>query len=225
MVSGLLLFGLPALLLDPFTADLPTVLRASLLTLVPAAVLVIANSRPSARSDFFAVLGAGVAGVAGAFLLLPADPELLVRRPAAAGCMGATVISIAFGSYLGHSVPGHPPLRWRLLLMVGPSLLLAGAPGVLHAGTFGMPGLLDLPKALWEGVEMVLLVWLVREVDPVALSARYLLIPFLTAVEGFVYLRPGAGWRLALGAGLLVYGAVRLLRRTDPGEEPSMSLL
>ncbi len=106
-------------------------------------------------------------------------------------------------------------LRPALLLMVGPSAVLLLAVGSVVRLSWAVPGWVDLVGVLWGAAEVMLLVYLVREMSPVALGARFLLVPLLTTAEGFVLVRPEITWRLLAGALLLGFGAVQLLRQGD----------
>ncbi len=93
--SGLLLFGLPALLLERSDMQLPALTEVALLALVPVVLLVISATRGSSGGEFLGLLGAALAGLAGAFLLLPADPALLLQRPAAGVLFAMVILSVA----------------------------------------------------------------------------------------------------------------------------------
>ncbi len=77
---------------------------------------------------------------------------------------------------------------------------------------------------MWGAVEVWLLMYLLRAVPPIPLSTRYLLVPLVTALEGVAFVRPRIGWRLMLGAALLLFGSVKLLMQ-EPQEDSPLSLL
>ena len=77
--------------------------------------------------------------------------------------------------------------------------------------------LFDLP-VMW------LTVWLIREVDPGRLSARFLLVPLVTAVGGYAAM--GGGVELEAGVGLVLLAAsgIVLIRDKAPsGDEDAFS--
>jgi drug/metabolite transporter (DMT)-like permease len=78
--------------------------------------------------------------------------------------------------------------------------------------------------ALAQGFEVVLLVLLLRGMSPVRFGARYLVIPLLTVVEGFVLLRPGLTLRMGLGVVLLAGSAGFLLLSQEVDEGAALSL-
>ncbi len=57
---------------------------------------------------------------------------------------------------------------------------------------------------LIDGPVLLLTMWLLREMSAVRFSTRYLLVPLVTIVEGFLLVRPQWGW--TMGAGLLLLG-------------------
>ncbi|WP_213803444.1 hypothetical protein [Granulicella sp. dw_53] len=67
------------------------------------------------------------------------------------------------------------------------------------------------------GGSSVLLVFLLRNMDPLRFGTRYLVVPLLAIVEGYILLRPDLTLRNGFGIGLLAAGASFLLfsRRTD----------
>lgn len=222
--SGLLLFGLPSFLLDT-SVGLPAVTRVAVLGLVPVVMVGIASAGETSGGDFLGLLGAALAGVAGGLLLLPADPALLLHRPMAGLLMVVVIASVALGSYGGYIAAKGLTMKELILLMGGPSLVLAGVMGVFwHTGLVTPTGQ-DVPGLLLRATEILLLVYLIKVMSPVALAARYLLVPLITAIEGFVYLRPQVSWRLVLGMLLLAFSSLRLLTRGGSREEPRMSLL
>ena len=105
--------------------------------------------------------------------------------------------------------------------------LASSAFGAANSGSewswsaFGVEALkalcLDLPQ-------IVLLLWLMREVAPERLSARALVIPLLTVLEGYALVRPEISVRSIGGAALLLYGAWRLLMGGQRDEEPALML-
>lgn len=223
--SGLLLFGLPLFLLDASVGALPALTQVAVLALVPTVMVVIATARETGGGDFLGPLSASLAGVAGAFLLLPVDPVLLLHRPWAGMLLAVEIVSIALGSYGAYAAAKHMQVRELILVMVGPSLVLAGVVGLFRHTGLVVPTGQDVPGLVLRATEMLLLVYLIRVMSPVALAARYLLVPLITAVEGFVYLRPQVSWRPVLGMLLLAFSSWRLLKQGGSREEPRMSLL
>ena len=79
-------------------------------------------------------------------------------------------------------------------------------------------------SSLVDVVEVLLLVWLLREIPPVRFSARYLAIPLLTVLESYVLMRPEWTVRMGFGTVLLAVGAGMLLFLKVGDEETVLSL-
>jgi hypothetical protein len=73
-------------------------------------------------------------------------------------------------------------------------------------------------------VEVLLIVWLLREMLPVRFAARYLVIPLLTILESYALMRPDWTVRMGLGTLLLAAGAGALLFWKAGDEETVLSL-
>ncbi|RSL15074.1 hypothetical protein EDE15_0550 [Edaphobacter aggregans] len=73
-------------------------------------------------------------------------------------------------------------------------------------------------------IEIALLVWLLRELPPIRLSARYLVIPLLTVIEGYIVLQPQITARLTVGTTLLTASAAWILFARIEENEPVLSL-
>ncbi len=72
--------------------------------------------------------------------------------------------------------------------------------------------------------EAVLLAVLLREIPPVRLGARFLVVPLLAIVEGALVLRPEVTLRMLGGAGLMAGAATVLLAARGVDEVSSLSL-
>jgi len=78
--------------------------------------------------------------------------------------------------------------------------------------------------SLIDLIEITLLIWLLREMPPIRLSARSLVIPLFTVIEGYIVLRPQITVRLTVGAALLIAGAAWILFAKIEENEPVLSL-
>jgi hypothetical protein len=71
---------------------------------------------------------------------------------------------------------------------------------------------------------VLLIVWLLREMQPVRFAARYLVIPLLTVLESYILMRPEWTLRMGCGTVLLAAGAGALLLSTAGEDETVLSL-
>ena len=79
-------------------------------------------------------------------------------------------------------------------------------------------------SSLVDVVEVLLIVWLLRETPPVRFAARYFVIPLLTVLESYVLMRPEWTVRMGCGTALLAVGAGLLLFLKAGEEETALSL-
>jgi hypothetical protein len=78
--------------------------------------------------------------------------------------------------------------------------------------------------SLVDLVEVLLIVWLLREMPPIRFAARYLVIPLLTVLESYVVMRPEWTVRMGFGTALLAAGGGMLLFLKAGEEEAVLSL-
>jgi hypothetical protein len=78
--------------------------------------------------------------------------------------------------------------------------------------------------SLVDVAEVLLIVWLLREMSPIRFAARYLVIPLLTVLESYVVMRPEWTVRMGFGTALLAAGGGILLFLNAGEEETPLSL-
>ncbi len=223
-LPGILVFACSWALSGLVGRGLPGFTRTLLVMLVPVGIILVTAARDTAGVDFLSLLAAALAGVGGVLLLLPVNLEAMLHSPAATAATLVVVCGLSVGSCL-MSAMRAVPVRVGMLLVLLPNVVLqAGALAFDHR-LFRLPGLGDAPGVVWQGGEMACLVYLLRTVEPVPLAARFLLVPLVGVGEGLFLVRPAFTWRMALGAGLLLFGSVRLLRESSRERDSSLSLL
>jgi hypothetical protein len=93
------------------------------------------------------------------------------------------------------------------------------------ASLMSISSLMDISVNLSvDMVEVLLLVWLLREMAPVRFAARYLVIPLVTVLESYVLMRPELTIRMGFGTALLAAGAAGLLFLKAEDGETALSL-
>jgi hypothetical protein len=105
-------------------------------------------------------------------------------------------------------------------------LLLASTPIAKQtwSGTWSGLGVETAKAVLFDLPQIVLLVWLMRDVAPARLAARTLVVPLLTVVEGYALLRPEITARSLAAVGLLVLGVCWLMTARETEEGPRLML-
>ena len=158
-----------------------------------------------------------LAALGGAALLLP-----FTMPPTAAGkaWLGGLFVAALLSAYA--AVRLHRSLAGVGVLPA--AVMVAGAAAIV-AAVFYRVGYLPVSQftamaatvealrcVLLEGPALLLTVWLLREMQPVAVSTRYLLVPLVTIVESYVIERPHADWTVFAGMILMGGGSFLLLR-------------
>jgi drug/metabolite transporter (DMT)-like permease len=227
--AGFFLFALPEVVLAGASAHVSQSSETLVFMLVPVVVVFWVGQQSAgfgtgggAMRGLFPAL----AGLGGAALLLPfaLPPSLEGRLWMTALVASAIMAGIA-------AVAAHR-------LLVGFSIAQAGSAifGVscLAAAAFSWIDWTGLPPVTstaltFEGLRLLLIdapilllgLWLLRAMRPVAFSSRLLLVPSVTLVEGILAERPEVGWYGWLGLGLVLAAAILLLRSSETsGEVP-----
>jgi hypothetical protein len=209
---------------------MPGTSRSALFAVVPVVVVsVVAAGDSTGREERGArrFLAPALAGLGGLLLLLPLEfsGSLRGRLMLAAVCAAVVLVGLA-------SV-------WLYRLLRGVALADAIAvAGLANAGFLlfwsavredvvwrgrGLASVVSI-SSLVDVVEVLLLMWLLREMPPVRFAARYLVIPLLTVLESLVLMRPEWTLRIGFGTALLAAGAGMLLFLKAGGEETVLSL-
>lgn len=169
-----------------------------------------------------ALIGAG-----GLLLLLPLEISGSLRGRLMVGLVGAVVVLVGVTSV------------WLYRLLRGVGLATAIALVGLTNGLFLSVCSAFRGEMVWrwaeirsvvsisslvDGIEVLLIVWLLRDMQPIRFSSRYLVIPLLTILESYVVERPGVTVRIVCGTILLAAGAGALLFWKARDEDAVLSL-
>ena len=193
-----------------------------MLTLGPAIVVILEaqNEGFGNAENPLAKLGPAIAGVGGAALILPfALPESVGGQLWLAGLVASAVLSGLAAVRLHKLVRTGAEVE-AAAAICGACAVVCGIGALIWKAPLRSAGIRDwmiesTVCLLVDGPVIFLLLWLVRAMRPMALAARFLLIPAVTVIEGVVLLRPEWNWTLCLGLASLVGGGVLLLRRTE----------
>lgn len=208
--AGAVLLGAPSLLGRLFSEVRPET-SVALYALAPLCVVfaVVQTSDDGSRGLLMPTL----VGFAGALLLLPWRPP-----STAAGTIAFAAILLGVALTAGASVWLHTLLRGTRLLQAATLVTLSSALvfGLLslraERQSVAVGVIRGAVPALCELLELLLLIWLVRELPPERFASRFFLVPAITVLEGLVLLRGKLDARMGLGLLLLIFGAASLLR-------------
>lgn len=215
--SSLMLVAVPEIILDFALRSISATTATAALALVPVMVSLTSQSGGSGGRTLTPTLAAA----GGLWLLLPAQLELSLSAGISALALLAAVASIGLASVSLHRLAQGCPMS---------ELIEAG--GVWNGALLLMAHLLERGggSAIWsasirgslDGLGLLLLLWLTREMRPVRLSTRFLFVPFVTVLEGAALMRPNLTLRMIAGLFLVVGGGLFVFLRD--GEESATSL-
>jgi len=225
LAASVLFFAVPLVLTVYAKEYAPETSVAVVFALAPVVVVLVWGA-VAQESDGMRKLIPALMGLAGVLLLLPFN--LPVSGPG-----WAALLEIAAAMVF---VAGAGVWMYRLLRRVSvmEALTIVGISNAVCLFAWCGVGLLDLrwrdaAGGVWWGwlagaTVAALTVWLLREIDPVRFSARFLVIPLVTIVEGFVLLRPEVTGRMVAGTVLLAGGVAWMMMAPREVDEEVLTL-
>lgn len=224
--GGVSFFGVPIVFFEWSGGSLSGTSRSVGFAAVPMVVVMVVASawgQDGARR----LMAPALAGLGGALLLLPFDLPVAFRGILMLGGLVVIVILVAIVSVWLNSVLQGFALSDAIAVVCLSNavfLLICGLSGGGFVWRWSVLGSLASIPSLVEVIVMIAMVWLLREMMPVRFAARYLVIPLLTVLEGYVFLRPDLTVRMGFGMALLAVGAGMILFSKNLGDEAGLSL-
>jgi drug/metabolite transporter (DMT)-like permease len=228
--SAVAFFGVPMVVAEAARGSLPAISRSALFAMVPVVVVMVmaagegaTRAEPGARKFLIPAL----VGLGGLLLLLPLQFSGSVRGWVMLGFACAAVILVGFASvWLYRLLRGLAVAEAIAAMGLANAVFLLASSAVLEDAVWRVGGLSPVISigSLVDVVEVLLIVWLLREMPPVRFAARYLVIPLVTVLESFVVMRPEWTVRMGFGTVLLAAGAGLLLFLKTGDEETMLSL-
>jgi hypothetical protein len=210
--AGVGFFGLPMVVVEVVRGSVGEISRSALFAMVPVVVvLVIATG--DAAGDAMRMLVPALMGLGGLWLLLPLDFSTSVRGLLMLGLVGATVVVVGVCSVWLYRMLRSVGLASAIAVVcLANSAFLLGCSGVRGELVWrGVASAASL-STLVDAVEVVLIVWLLREMPPVPILESYGLV------------RPEWTVRMGFGTILLAGGAGMLLLLKDVDNDRVLSL-
>jgi hypothetical protein len=225
-VMSLGFFGVPVAVGEWAQASVSEVSRSALFAMVPV-VVVMAIAAGDEERGVRRFLVPALAGLGGLLLLLPMGFSGTLLGRLMLGVVCASVILVGLSSVWLYRLLRGVALTQAVaaVCLVNAVFLLvcsAVSGDVVLRGSW-LASVISI-GSLVDVVEVVLIVWLLREMPPVRFAARCLLIPLLTILESYILVRPGVTMRLVCGTILLAAGAGMLLFLKVGEEETMLSL-
>ena len=224
ILPSLLAFAVPQLLFSVGANLLSTLMGTAVLAAVPVIVCVVGGVFETADAGTMVSLLPSMMAFGGLLLLLPVvfpasnQGRLGLAVYVAAACSAAigSVLFFRRVSTASGRIPRRVLLRTAaaanagLFALIWPVLKVLSTPTPDQAGFASPWSALVFCLVTLSG--MAMLFDLLATMLPLALAARFIIIPLLATVEALVLLRPGLTWRAAAGALLGAMGAALLLR-------------
>jgi hypothetical protein len=221
-------FGVPIVVAEYVRGSVPGISRSALFAMVPVVVvLVVAAGDRKEGEDARRLLVPALTGLGGLLLLLPLDFSGSVRGRLMLALVCAAVVLVGLASvWLYRLLRGVRSAEAIAIVGLANGFVLLGWSIVREdvVWRWGGLGSILLISSLVDVVEVLLIVWLLREMLPVRFAARYLVIPLLTILESYALMRPDWTLRIGFGTLLLAAGGGALLFWKAGEEETVLSL-
>jgi drug/metabolite transporter (DMT)-like permease len=223
-------FGVPIVVAEYARGSVPTISRSALFALVPVVVVMaVASGVPAEREERGArlFLMPALGGLGGLLLLLPLAFSGSARGWVMLAVVCAAVVLVGLASvWLYRLLRGFALADAIAVVGLANAVFLVVWSAVREGVVWRGNGFVSMVSgaSLVDVVEVLLIVWLLREMPPIRFAARYLVIPLLTVVESYVLMRPEWTVRMGFGTALLALGAGMLLFLKAGEEETVLSL-
>jgi hypothetical protein len=223
-------FGVPIVVAEYVQGSVPATSRSALFAMVPVVVVLVVAASDEAEGEQRGarqLLVPALTGLGGLLLLLPLDFSGSVRGYSMLALVCAAVILAGAASvWLHRLLRGFPLAEAIAIVGLSNAIFLSGS-SAAHEDVVrrwgGLGSILSI-SSLVDVVEVLLIVWLLREMLPTRFASRYLVIPLVTVLEGYALVRPDWTVRMVVGTLLLAGGAGGLLFWKAGEEETVLSL-
>jgi drug/metabolite transporter (DMT)-like permease len=228
--AGVGFFGVPMVVGEYARGSVPAISRSALFAAVPVVVVMtvaVGDTRGREESGARRFLIPALVGLGGLLLLLPLEFSGSLRGWVMLAFVCVAVVLVGLASVrLYRLLRGIALADAVAVVGLANAVFLLGWSVLRDDVVWRRSGLSSMASisSLVDVVEVLLIVWLLREMPPVRFAARYLVIPLLTVLESYVLMRPEWTVRMLGGTALLAAGAAMLLFLKSNEEETMLSL-
>jgi hypothetical protein len=228
--AAVIFFGIPIVASEYARGSASAITRSALFAMVPVVVVLAVAAGDAAGGEERGArrfLVPALIGLGGLLLLLPLEFSGSVRGRVLLALVCAVVVFVGLASVWMYRLLQKFSFAEAVAIVgVANAIFLLGWSAVCGDAVWRLRELVSVAQvsSLADMVEVMLIVWLLREMPPVRFVARYLLIPLLTVLESYVLMRPEWTVRMISGTVLLAVGAGTLLFWKVGEEETVLSL-
>jgi hypothetical protein len=224
--AAIAMIAVPEILASVASGSVSQLTEVLVYMLVPVVVVVSMAQKAAgfgAVDNPLRMIVPALAGLGGAALVIPASWPPTFTGRAFLVAMSASAVLAGLAAVWLYELLAQADVLRASAVVAGSSGAVAGAfcwigwIGIVDANAAGA-GVEALRCLLFEGPIILLTVWLLREMRPVAFSARCLLIPLVTIIESYLLMRPAINWTTVAGVILLAVGGFALLAAKDSQE-------
>src|ERR1700722_11200244 len=184
-------FGVPIVVVEYAGASVSSITRSALFAVVPVVVaLAVAAGDVGIREERGArrFLAPALAGVGGLLLLLPLQFSGSPRGRVMLALVSAVVVLVGFASVWLYRLLGDVAVVQAIALTGVANAIFLLVCSALHEVMVwrwsGLESVLSISSAV-DLLEVLFIVWLLREMEPIRFAARYFVIPMVTILESF----------------------------------------
>ena len=217
-LCGIALFALPIILATGSGGKVASLTIILISTSIPAIVVFLTAQTVFGGDDNpMRLLLPALCGLGGASLLLPFTwPVSLSGEVWFIAIILSAILSALAAIHLHRILPRAGILHALTVLCVSAAIASALCYRVGYSPILAWTHtqlLIELLRTLiLEAPIFFLLIYLIREMNPIAISARYVLIPLITIIESYLVERPHAEWTTFVGVLLMAFSAAILIR-------------
>jgi hypothetical protein len=229
-VASVIFFAVPMVVAEYARGSVPAISRSALFAVVPVVVVMVVAAGDGGGQDERGArrfLVPALIGLGGLLLLLPLGFSATAKGWIRLTALCAAVVLVGLASvWLYRLLRGVALAEALAVVGIANAGFLLGCSGFREDAVWRWGGLTSAASisSLVDVAEVLLIVWLLREMLPVRFAARYLVIPLLTVLESYVVMRPEWTVRMLGGTVLLAAGACMLLFLKSREEETVLSL-
>ena len=228
--AGVSFFGVPLVVVEYARRSVAENSRSSLFAMMPIVVVLAVAAGDAAGSEERGArrfLVPALVGVGGLLLLLPMQLSRSVGGWAMLAIVCVAVILAGLASVWLYRLLGRVVFADAVAVIGFSNAVFLFGWSVAHEDVVwrwsGLASAISI-SSVADVTELLLILWLMREMTPIRFASRYLVIPLLTILESYVLIRPE--WTVRMGAGtiLLAAGAGTLLFLRLAEEDTVLSL-